>query len=90
MLLLDVDNEHGRRQAAHFHDAAKDVGELFFFAREIEAFAFGEILDGTFVFHLFDLLQALERFADRREIGEHAARPAVDGKKLPGAFRFLL
>src|ERR1043166_2559048 len=76
--ILGSMKEDGVRNFAHALDAAERLLELIFLALEAEHFFLGERVDDLgIVFHLLELAQPLDALADRREVRERAAEPAV-------------
>jgi len=82
---------HSASGSLRILDAGERVHQLFVLAAVVAHFFLGERLDHFRIGHrLFELFQAIDRRADRLEIGEHPAEPAVVHIVHPAAFGFFL
>ena len=90
VLLLGVDDPHGRGDPAHGADAAQGALELVALALEDEQLLLREAGAGHVVeVELLELLEAGEPLGDRLEVGEHATEPAVVDVRHPDPGRLL-
>ncbi len=78
MLLEHVDYEEGRGQTVEVGDRAQSLLQLGALTRNLQTLALGEVVKSTVLGHLVDGGHLLDGLADGGEVGEHAARPALD------------
>src|SRR5215203_3385892 len=88
VFLLRVDHEERVRQLAHVADPLEVLRHLLPLALQPQLLLLGQraVLVGE---PRLDLLQTLDRGAERDEVGQRAAEPAVGDGKLTGPPRFL-
>ena len=78
VLLVRVDDPHGRGNLGHVTDAAERLGQLVLLAAQDEQLLLREVRARHVVeVDLLELLEALETLVHRAEVGEHATEPAL-------------
>src|SRR5690606_9693049 len=90
VLLHRVDDQDRARDLLHVPHAAEVAEELLALALEEVDLLLHEAVDVVDVQLTLDLLDAVEGHADRAEVREHAAEPAVRHVGLARAARLLL
>ena len=90
VLLVGVDNPDGLRHAVHVADAAKGLGELVHLALLLQELFLRQSGAGNVaVVEALELLHLGDPLADRAEVGEHAAQPALVHEGHADAGRLL-
>ncbi len=78
MLLLGVHDPDGAGHLLHLADTTEGLLQLGLLAREHEKLLLGQTGRGDVLeVDLLELLEALQTLVDGREVGEHAAQPAL-------------
>ena len=78
VLLLGIDDPHGRGNLGHVANAAERAGQLVLLAAHHEQFLLGVTGRGHVVeVNLLEFLQALQTLGNGGEVGEHTTEPAV-------------
>src|SRR5207249_2011977 len=77
LLLAGVDDEDGRGQLLHRLDADERLLELLSLAVELERLLLRHPLKLARLLHLLELLESGDRLADRREVRQRTAQPAL-------------
>src|SRR5574343_1150856 len=85
LVIADIDDEDGVRQASHILDAADGLLQLFQFATEGQRFLLRHLFQFTGFDGQLHVLQALDRGLDGLEVGQHAAQPALVNVRRTGA-----
>src|SRR6185369_3811852 len=89
VLLLRVDDPHRRRYPRHVAQAAERLGQLDLLALQLEGLLLGVPLGGAGQLDRLELLHPLQPLEHGREVGEHAAQPAVVHKRHADPGRLL-
>ncbi len=76
-LVLGIDNENRPWEMIHIPNTPQVVVELFTLLGEFDALVLGKQVDGPIVVNRVEVVQAFNALADRLEISEHSAEPAV-------------
>ena len=85
----NVNDEEGVGKTIEILDAADRLVELFNVTLEVKRFLLRELGGGAVFELLFHVLEALDRAANRLEVRQRAAQPALVNPAAAGALRFL-
>ena len=89
MLLHDVHDEDGSRDAVHVRNGAEVLLELGTLTTDLQALTLGHGVQRTVRLHLVNLGHLPDGLADRREVGEHTAGPTLGHiRHVDGLCRF--
>src|SRR5262249_38690159 len=90
VLLLGIHHEDRPRQAVHVANAAERAAEALELVLELLGFLLGQPLELAALPSLLKLLHVLYARLDGREVGEHAAEPALVNAALAAALGLFL
>ena len=88
-MVAHVNDEEGVGKTIEILDATDRLVELFNVTLEVKRFLLRELGGGAVFELLFHVLEALDRAANRLEVRQRAAQPALVNPAAAGALRFL-
>ncbi|MBV6416709.1 MAG: hypothetical protein CMLOHMNK_01324 [Steroidobacteraceae bacterium] len=90
VLVADIDHEQRVGQRFHRLDAAEAALELFHFAAQLRRFLLAALVEQAALAHFVEIGEPLDGLADRLEVGQHAAEPALVDERHRAAQGFRL
>src|SRR3954471_14337311 len=82
MLVTNIHDEKGCRQAAKLSDTTQHFFHFIFITAQSETFFLGKVFCSTaFIQHFINALHFLNAFTNRVEVGKHTTQPTLGSKR---------